>query len=283
MAIYVTGDTHGREGMLERLWSRPMQAAAPDKSDCLIVCGDFGCVWDKLRRDGSEPDQERKFLDRLDMQGPTVLFVPGNHENYDRLTGLPDDGVLRSWLFKGLRPEGRRAMLEGYPRKPWNGGTVREIRPSVLMLEDGIFDVGGKRILAIGGAPSHDISDGILHPRSYMYKSEFDDAYVAMALSGALFRVEHVSWWRQEVPSRAHMDKVLGAVRGASVDAVVTHDMPDSVRSVLGLADPNPVAEFLDEIKSAVAYGDWFCGHYHIDEELPDRVHAMYHGIRQLA
>ena len=76
-------------------------------------------------------------LDFLEHRPFTTLFAAGNHENYD--------------------------ALRAYPLEDWHGGKIRRIRPSVLLLERGqVFDVGGKRIFAMGGASSHDIQDGIL-------------------------------------------------------------------------------------------------------------------------
>ena len=38
----------------------------------------------------------------------------------------------------------KKKILNGYPQKAWNGGMVREIRPSVLMLERGyVFNIDG--------------------------------------------------------------------------------------------------------------------------------------------
>ena len=51
--IYVTGDMHGEE---ERLYSRSMKKLS--EGDTLIVCGDFGFVWD-----GSA--KEKKILEYL--------------------------------------------------------------------------------------------------------------------------------------------------------------------------------------------------------------------------
>ena len=57
----------------------------------------------------------------------------------------------------------KKKILNGYPQKAWNGGMVREIRPSVLMLERGyVFNIDGCKCFAFGGARSHDISGGIL-------------------------------------------------------------------------------------------------------------------------
>lgn len=48
------------------------------KDDYVIICGDFGGVWD-------EGKMETVLLDWLDSKSFTTLFVDGNHENFDRL------------------------------------------------------------------------------------------------------------------------------------------------------------------------------------------------------
>ena len=92
MAIFITGDTHGD-------FSRLLPAAFHEqrdltKDDCLIICGDFGGVWD-----GN--DTEQRWLDWLEARSFTTLFVSGNHENYD--------------------------MIGEYPLEEWHGGKARHI------------------------------------------------------------------------------------------------------------------------------------------------------------
>ena len=99
MAIYVTGDTHGADkfgfhsvdGFVNRLnmESFPEQKFMT-KEDYVIICGDFGGVWNYA----GETPKEKHDLDWLDSRNFTTLFVPGNHENYDRLTGLEDKDDL---------------------------------------------------------------------------------------------------------------------------------------------------------------------------------------------
>ena len=48
------------------------------KADYMIVCGDAGLVWN-----GDKSDDPQ--LDRLEALPFTVLFVDGNHENFDAL------------------------------------------------------------------------------------------------------------------------------------------------------------------------------------------------------
>ena len=144
--IYITGDYH-------RNFERFNKSIFPEqnemtKDDYVIICGDFGGVWDK---DG-ESKQETMMLDWLECKTFTTLFVDGNHENFDR--------------------------LYGYPVEEWHGGKVHKIRPTVLHLMRGqIFTIEGKKFFTFGGASSHDIDGGILElddPNFKKKKRELD-------------------------------------------------------------------------------------------------------------
>ena len=97
MAIFITGDTHGD-------FSRLLPAAFHEqrdltKEDYLIICGDFGGVWDG-------GDAEQQWLDWLETRSFTTLFVSGNHENYDLLRNYP------------IRPMARRLGTGHTPQRP---------------------------------------------------------------------------------------------------------------------------------------------------------------------
>ena len=118
--IYVTGDMHGSISRFE-----DKRAARLGKNDYLIVCGDFGFIWDGSRR-------EEKALAYLARQKFTILFVDGCHENFDR-------------LYK-------------YPVTEWKGGLVRMIKPNLFHLCRGqVFEIDGSVIFAMGGGCSADI------------------------------------------------------------------------------------------------------------------------------
>ncbi|MBR6850453.1 MAG: metallophosphoesterase, partial [Lachnospiraceae bacterium] len=132
MVIYVTGDTHGDFGGRFNVKNFPEQKELT-KDDFVIICGDFGGIWDVE----AEGKSEKYWLDWFDERPYTLLFVDGNHENFDR--------------------------LYAYLEKEWHGGRVHEIRPSVLHLMRGqIYEICGKKIFTFGGASSHDIGGGIL-------------------------------------------------------------------------------------------------------------------------
>ena len=76
--IFVTGDTHipiDIEKLGEKLF--PEQKAMT-RNDYVIVCGDFGGIWDKSER-------HAKWLKWLSERPYTLLFADGNHENFDML------------------------------------------------------------------------------------------------------------------------------------------------------------------------------------------------------
>ncbi len=123
--IYVTGDIHGSidiRKLLENNVTKKITA-----NDYVIICGDFGLVWNWKK----EVRNEKKWLNWLNDRPWTTLFVDGNHECFPR--------------------------LYSYPVKEWKGGKVHEIRPKVLHLMRGeIFEIEGNSIFAMGGAASHD-------------------------------------------------------------------------------------------------------------------------------
>lgn len=118
--IYVTGDMHGN---ITRLDDKSITSLK--RGDYLIVCGDWGFIWDGNR-------QESKVLNYLSRQRFTMLFVDGCHENFDR-------------LYK-------------YPVSEWHGGKVRCITPNVYHLCRGqVFELEGNTIFTMGGGCSQDI------------------------------------------------------------------------------------------------------------------------------
>ena len=78
--IYVTGDTHG-EVDFAKLHLFAGENPRLTKEDYLIVAGDFGAVWNSQTLALTlKPYTELPF---------TVLFVDGNHENFDLLESFP--------------------------------------------------------------------------------------------------------------------------------------------------------------------------------------------------
>ena len=198
----------------------------------MVICGDFGGVWHTDKKSASESPEEAQALDWLENRPFTTLFIPGNHENYDRLMGCKNERLLNSWVYADMSEEEKEKLREGYPREQWHGGHVRVIRPSVLMLERGdIFVIDGKWCFGFGGARSHDIRDGILDPAEYETKEAFMWDY--RIRSAGMIRVRGISWWDEEMPSIMEREYGLNNIQAFMkqhdrLDFVFTHDAPAS-------------------------------------------------------
>lgn len=148
--IFITGDTHAPLDMgklsLERF---PIQEELT-KVDYMLVCGDFGGVWD-----GGSHD--KVCIDDFNKRTFTTLFVDGNHENFD--------------------------LLDAYPVEVWNGGKVHRISDSVIHLMRGqVFNLEGQTFFTMGGGNSIDkqfrLPGRSWWPQEMPSQAEYDEALV---------------------------------------------------------------------------------------------------------
>ena len=117
--VYITGDTHGDFSRFTSPAARRLK-----KGDCLIVCGDFGFLWDGGKREAAT-------LKKIARLPYTVLFLDGRHENYD--------------------------LLGEYPAVEWNGGKVQVIEEGLMHLMRGeIYTIEHETYFAFGGGESPD-------------------------------------------------------------------------------------------------------------------------------
>lgn len=120
--IYITGDLHGDKQRLKDKQLRHLK-----KGDTLIVCGDFGFLWDGSKK-------ESAYLKKLGKLKYNILFIEGTHDNLD--------------------------LIGQYPLEDWNGGKVRRISGNLLKLERGsIYTIEGKTIFTFGGGESIDLDE----------------------------------------------------------------------------------------------------------------------------
>lgn len=119
--IYDTGDIHANQYK----WVEQIHPAL-SSGDILIVNGDFGIgFWN------GRYWSEETFFDWISEQEYTVLFVDGNHENFNK--------------------------LNDYPVELWNGGRVHKIRHNLIHLMRGeVYNIDGISVFAFGGGYSID-------------------------------------------------------------------------------------------------------------------------------
>lgn len=243
--IYITGDTHAD---FRRFGAKHFHV--PEGS-VIIICGDFGGVW-------NDSASERYWLEWLEEKPYTILFVDGNHENYD--------------------------LLNSYPVTEWNGGKVHVIRNNVIHLMRGqIFDIGGVRFFTFGGARSHDISDGILS----MDDPDVKEKIARLNREQALFRIDHLSWWKEEMPSETEMAEGLANLEkaGNKVDCILTHCAPTSIQDVIsrGMYEHDALTDYLDQVRQRCSFKIWFFGHYHDNEMIGQKFIMLYGMIAPLS
>ena len=255
--IHLTGDTHG-EFLRFNATSFPEQEQMT-KQDVVVNCGDFGGVW--RQQSGQE---ERYWLDWLNAKSFTLLWCDGNHENFSRLNS--DEFPI----------------VDLYSRK------AQQIRPSIYRLLRGeVYEIQGKRFFTFGGARSHDIDDGILDPDDYDDPLEFQSVYRRWRMEGRIFRVKGVSWWPEELPSEAEMEKGRKALETVNyeVDYVVTHCLPHDVCSVLSRCTFYPdrlTLYFNDLLHRGLRFDHWYSGHYHTDQTVMGKFHVLYRDIQRV-
>ncbi len=118
--ICVTGDMHGD---LNRFKDKKIKKLK--KGDFLIVCGDFGFVWDGSKK-------EKRILKKIGRKRFYTLFVEGCHENYD--------------------------LLDEYPEENFCGGRVSVISGRLMRVRRGsLLDLQGNKIFAFGGGQTKEI------------------------------------------------------------------------------------------------------------------------------
>lgn len=253
--IYITGDTHAN-------FLRFSNHQFPDqrmmtKNDCVIICGDFGGVW-------KDTPEERYWLDWLDDKPFTTLYVDGNHENFDR---------YYSNEFQDVK---------------YCGGNAQRIRSSIFHLKRGeVFRIQGKRFFAFGGASSHDIRDGILDIDDFDSEAEFRRVHRRMRIAGKQFRVNHYSWWAQEMASDEEMRHGVEmlAANGNAVDYVITHCLPQEVAATfsMGLYKSDTLTMYFNKLlQDGLSFDKWYCGHYHVNRRIMGKFNILYDNIERI-
>ena len=117
--IYITGDTHGNVdfGKLVTYFHDKYVT----ENDYLIILGDVAVVW-------SEVDN---FIFEYDSLGPTIIYIDGNHENFE--------------------------LLNQFPIMKYRGAKCHQITKKIYHVIRGeILNVDGLSFFCMGGATSID-------------------------------------------------------------------------------------------------------------------------------
>ncbi len=149
------GDIHGRLNHWKKITARILTA-----EDVIFGLGDFG---------GVSVESEDAFYDYLAEQEYKVLFLDGNHENFDR--------------------------LNQYPVSEWKGGKVHFVRHNVIHLMRGeIYEIDGKKLFVMGGGYSEDRAYRIQGESWWPEEMPSDEEYrnAARNLENCGFKVDYI-------------------------------------------------------------------------------------------
>ena len=221
----------------------------------VIICGDFGAVWDC---DGAST-MEKYWLNWLNEKPFKTVFVDGNHENFNRLNSE-------------------------FEVVDFHAGKAHRIKESVYHLMRGeIFEFEGKKFLAFGGASSHDIDDGILSWEDFETQEEFRNTVHNWRKQRKMFRINRVSWWKEELPSD---EEIQNAERNLAkvdfnVNYVLSHCAPQSIVSWLmgGFTQPDKLTMYFEDLARRLTFRNWFFGHYHDDRKIMGKFILLYDQI----
>ena len=193
--IYFTSDLHGEwnfKGFQEYL-------SKAGKDDLLIILGDVGLSFEKT-------EENREFTEKFLATDKNIAIVDGNHENFDFLNSFPEDD--------------------------WNGGKVKRLTPSIVLLQRGeIYTIEGKTFFTFGGCKS-------------------SEKWKEMGL-----------WFDGENPSPEEISLAYKSLEryGNKVDFVLTHKYEPDMHG----DDPMTLEGLKDYIDENVKFGHWYAGHWH--------------------
>lgn len=145
--------------------------------------------------------------------------------------------------------------LNLYKVNMWNGGKVHFIEDDIIHLMRGqVFSIGGKKFFTFGGAYSID----------------------------GLYRTKGVTWFDEEIPSRAEYEEGLKNLRANdfTVDYILSHTAPRRVAAEMGFGEwaeeEIELREFLQQTADSTKFTAWYFGHFHQDIQIENKFFCLY-------
>lgn len=277
--IFITGDTHGSQGVLNRLntenFYEQKEFDSNDKDkNIVIILGDFGCIWSNNPEHKSsnleilngvlgEDKEEKYVLNWLQNKPFTTVFIDGNHDNHPR--------------------------INTYPITNWHKGKVHQIRENVFHLIRGeIYEIENHTFFAFGGAASHDIQDGILDPTEFENYKNFRNKWKQYYNQNKMFRIKNYSWWESELPTEEEMQHGLKNLEKHNwqVDFILSHCCATSTMRLIDrypyLYQSDILTDYFEEIRCKTNYSKWLFGHFHNNIQINSKDILLFEQLQPL-
>ena len=99
----------------------------------------------------------------------------------------------------------------------------------------------------------------------------------------ALYRINHVSWWKEELPSEDEMKEGLSNLKKENneVDYILSHSPSTSEIYLMGGKgyQSDVLTNYLEKIKANTKYKRHFFGHMHQDKAINNKDICLYEKI----
>lgn len=173
-----------------------------------------------------------------------------------------EDLYWRKWFdekpFTTLFVDGNHenhVLLSKLPEVEMFGGIVGKVNDSVYHLKRGqVYTIEGKKFFCFGGAKSTDRE----------------------------WRVEGLSWWPEEMPTKQEMDYGLETLKkhDYKVDYIISHCAPSLIQWEMDSRfDNDALTNYFDTVAARVNFKSWFFGHYHRTEIIKEKFIALFDAV----
>lgn len=227
--IFVCGDVHG-EHDIDKLYNWEKQKELT-RNDYLIILGDIGLLWKHY-----EDELEKKLKEFYNSLNPTVLFIDGNHENFDRLFSNEFN------------------IIDKF------NGKVKQISDNIFYLQRGyVYTIDDKKVFTFGGGYSIDKIHRILNVSWWPQELPNYEEY-----SRGLKSLEDVG---------NDVDFILTHTCPSSIfiKLLRLYKMSHKISE-----EEYPFRKYLEEIKETVKFKSWHFGHFHEDNEIIENFYVHY-------
>lgn len=244
--ICTTGDVHGSYWDLKNRIYSCIRRKNP--GDILAIMGDFGFFFLPGQK---EVDRANRIMDEVDeiceSRGLHIVFVDGNHENFDILYQQPEVEIF--------------------------GAPAGYIRDHITHLKRGyVYTIEGNTIFAMGGGISVDKArrqEGISWWPQEMHSYE-EQNRAMNNLDAVDWNVDYV--FTHSAPLQA--EPMLQRAMKAQGDYL---NYGKFKLDVLGAE-----ARFHTEVHNRLTFKAWYFGHYHVDYS-EGKFHALYTMVKNLS
>ena len=220
--MFVCGDTHGLNDF------KKLSILCKNKQltydDYIIIAGDAGIAWGNLTS---------KQILKYESLTTNILFVDGNHEDYNK--------------------------LNDYPIETWNGGKIHKISEHIFHLLRGeIFNINDFTFLALGGAESHD-KEYRTENETWWADESITDFDISNAKENLKKHNNKVDYIITHTPCLTFQNKLI------EIFTQCGENVPDYILEKMNY---NESGKKLEEIVKIADFSLWFCGHLHIDDSV---------------